>query len=161
MGVRRRQDLAPGQPEAQYPRIGTYEAKLTVTYADGSTATVTTDGSPSCTLPDERETVFFGDVDSTVENLNLGACTRTTCSRTRRGVTHASFLAHVESVAKSLYDDSRIDERERARLVDAAARSQIGVDPGGYRTIFDGTQESLYDWFQAPSGRSRSSRAVR
>ncbi|SIQ11912.1 PKD domain-containing protein [Cellulosimicrobium aquatile] len=141
-------------PKHKYPRIGTYEAKLTVTYADGSTATVTTDGSPSCTLPDERETVFFGDVDSTVENLDLGACTMNDLFQDEKEWrTHARFLAHVESVAKSLYDDSRIDERERARLVDAAARSQIGVDPGGYRTIFDGTQESLYDWFQAPSGK--------
>ena len=47
----------PANPTPQSPRRGTYEAKLTVTYADGSTATVTTDGSPSCTLPDERETV--------------------------------------------------------------------------------------------------------
>ena len=141
-------------PKHKYPRVKNYEAKLTVTYADGTTATVTTDGSPSCTLPDDRETVFFGEVDSTVENRDLGACNIADLFQDEKEWrSHARFLAHVESVAKSLYDDSRISDRERARLVDAAARSQIGAYPGGYRTIFDGTEASLYDWFQAPGGK--------
>ncbi|MEK8225463.1 family 16 glycoside hydrolase [Oerskovia sp. M15] len=85
---------------------------------------------------------------------NWAAARSTTCSRTRRsGRTLAQFLRHVKAVAKGLIDDSRISGKERQALVNAAARSQIGVEPGGYRTIFDGTQDSLFDWVQLPGGK--------
>ena len=141
-------------PRHTYKRVGEYEAKLTVTYADGSTATVTADASTVCTLPDERETVFFGDFDSGVENLDLGGCTMNDLFQDEKEYkSHAQFLRHVREVAKQLFDDSRITGKQRQALIDAAARSQIGVDPGGYRTIFDGTQESLFDWTQLPGGK--------
>ncbi|WP_253181983.1 ThuA domain-containing protein [Cellulosimicrobium cellulans] len=140
-------------PQHTYQRIGQYEATLTVTYADGSTETVTTDSSTTCTLPDTRPTVFFGDFDSHVENLDLGGCTMNDLFQDEKEWdNHKQFLRHVRSVAKQLFDDSRITGAQRNALVNAAARSQIGVDPGGYRTIFDGTEESLFDWVQAPSG---------
>ncbi|WP_265521579.1 ThuA domain-containing protein [Oerskovia flava] len=141
-------------PRHTYPRVGEYEATLTVTYADGTTATVTADASTTCTLPDDRETVFFGEFDSGVPNLDLGGCTIADLFQDEKEWdTHQKFLRHVRSVAKSLFDDSRITGAQRNALVNAAARSQIGVDPGGYRTIFDGTKESLFDWVQLPGGR--------
>ncbi|MCK0116107.1 ThuA domain-containing protein [Isoptericola sp. S6320L] len=141
-------------PEHTYPRVGDYEATLTVTYADGTKSRTTADAATTCTLPDDRDTVFFGDTDSGVENVDLGGCTiNDLIQDEKEWRTHQQFLRHVKSVSRGLFDDGEISRRERRDLVDWAARSQIGVEPGGYRTIFDGTRDSLFDWEQAPGGR--------
>ena len=141
-------------PRHTYARVGSYDARLTVTYADGSTATVGTEAATTCTLPDDRATVWFGDVDSGVANDDLGGCTVNDLFQDEKEwKNHTQFLRHVKEVARGLLDDGRVTGKERQALVNAAARSQIGVEPGGYRTIFDGTRESLYDWVQLPDGR--------
>ncbi|MBD8078638.1 ThuA domain-containing protein [Cellulosimicrobium arenosum] len=159
-GVSYRWDFGDGttstaaNPEHTYPRVGDYEATLQVTYADGSKATVTTDASTTCTLPDDRDTVWFRDTDSGVENIDLGGCTINDLIQDEQEYNnHNQFLRHVRSVAKGLLEDGRITRSERQKLVDWAARSQIGVEPGGYRTIFNGTEDSLFDWTQLPGGK--------
>nr|WP_218566076.1 ThuA domain-containing protein [Vallicoccus soli] len=159
-GVAYRWDFGDGttstqaNPRHTYARVGSYEATLTVTYADGSTATVTADATTTCTIPDDRGTVWFGDVDSGVANDDLGGCTVNDLFQDEKEwASHNQFLRHVKGVAAGLFEDSRITRKERQALVNAAARSQIGVEPGGYRTIFDGTRESLRDWVQLPGGR--------
>jgi hypothetical protein len=134
--------------------VKAYTATLTVTYADGTTSTTTTKVGISCAVPDDRETVFFGTVDSGVANDDLGGCTTNDLVQDdAQWATHQQFLRHVQGVAKQLFQDGRITRRERTALVNAAARSQIGVKPGGYVRIFDGTRESLRGWTQAPGGR--------
>lgn len=141
-------------PRHTYARVGSHEATLTVTYADGTTATATADATSTCTIPDGRKTVFFGEVDSGVANADLGGCTINDLFQDEKEwKNHNQFLQHVKAVAKGLVDDGRIKGAERRDLVNAAARSQIGVEPGGYRTIFDGTEKSLFDWVQLPGGK--------
>ena len=47
-------------PRHTYARTGKYTAKLTVTYADGETATVQTAVTVGCAAPDTRATVCRG-----------------------------------------------------------------------------------------------------
>ncbi len=159
-GVSYRWDFGDGttstqaDPRHTYARVKAYTATLTVTYADGTTSTTTTKVGISCAVPDDRETVFFGTVDSGVANDDLGGCTTNDLVQDdAQWATHQQFLRHVQGVAKQLFQDGRITRRERTALVNAAARSQIGVKPGGYVRIFDGTRESLRGWTQAPGGR--------
>ena len=158
-GVAYRWDFGDGasstqaDPRHTYDRVDDYTATLVVTYADGETATVSTAVSISCALPDDRATVFFGDTDSGVTNYDLGGCTvKDLIDDEGEWTSHGEFLRHVKAVARQLSADGDITRRENNRLVNAAARSQIGKQQGGYRTIFDGTEQSLHGWTQAPGG---------
>lgn len=158
-GVAYRWDFGDGSsstdvdPRHTYARVDDYTATLTVTYADGETATTTTAVGISCAASDDRETVFFGDTDSGVTNHDLGGCTvNDLIDDEGQWDTHQQFLRHVKAVVNQLRADGVINRQASNRLVNAAARSQIGVQEGGYRTIFDGTEQSLRAWTQAPGG---------
>lgn len=158
-GVAYRWDFGDGtsstqvDPRHTYDSVDDYTATLTVTYADGETATVSTAVDISCAVPDTRATVFFGSTDSGVANTDLGGCTvNDLIDDEGDWDTHRQFLRHVKAVVAQLRADGDIDRRTANRLVNAAARSQIGQQAGGYRTIFDGTEQSLRAWTQAPGG---------
>ena len=141
-------------PRHTYARVADRTATLTVTYADGEKATVDVPVSISCTVPDDRETVFSGDVDSGVANDDLGGCTvNDLILDDSEWGSHQEYLRHVRTVTRQLRADGVLTGKEVTAVVNAAARSQIGVRAGGYRTIFDGTAESLRGWTQAPGGR--------
>ncbi|MEZ7005360.1 OmpL47-type beta-barrel domain-containing protein [Streptomyces sp. AD55] len=112
--------------------------------------------APPCPEYDERRTVFVGTVDSGVPN-------RVTDNRCRIGeliedekewTSHALFLKHVKSVLDRLRKDGVVDQREHRAITDAAGQSGIGR-PGqteGYRSLFDGTAESLAKWEHVGGG---------
>jgi Rib/alpha/Esp surface antigen-like repeat protein len=142
-------------PRHTYAAAGTYTATLTVTYADGETATVSTEVAVECAVPDARDTVWFRDSDTGVTNHETaGGCTINDLIDDESSYkNHGGFVSHVNDVANQLRKDGVISNRESSQLTRAAARSEIGK-PGdtGYEAIFDGTAESLLGWSQAPSG---------
>ncbi|MGK5440363.1 ThuA domain-containing protein [Micromonospora sp. URMC 105] len=160
-GVSYRWDLGDGttsteaNPRHTYARVGSYTAKLTVTYADGETATVRTNVTVDCAVPDRRSTVRIGDTDSGVANRTAGgACTiNDLIDDESTWADHDGFVRHVTAVADRLHRDKVINAREHGALVRTAAGSDIGrAGTTGYEPIFDGTAESLAGWSQAPSG---------
>jgi PKD repeat protein/type 1 glutamine amidotransferase len=142
-------------PRHVYARVGTYTAKLTVTYADGETATTQTTVTVGCAVPDSRSTVWLGDANTGVANRAAGGgCTiNDLIDDESAWPDHDSFVRHVTTVARTLQDDGVLNAREAGMLTRTAAGSSIGR-PGqtGYQPIFDGTAESLRAWEQAPSG---------
>ncbi|MEV4783848.1 family 16 glycoside hydrolase [Streptomyces tuirus] len=112
--------------------------------------------APDCPEYDERLTVIVGTVDSGVRN-------RVTDNRCRIGeliedekewTSQALFLKHVDSVLGALLKEGVIDQRESKAIRKAARQSGIGK-PGqteGYRTLFDGSAESLGKWQQVGGG---------
>ncbi|MFC9503247.1 OmpL47-type beta-barrel domain-containing protein [Streptomyces sp. NPDC057002] len=112
--------------------------------------------APDCPEYDERLTVIVGSVDSGVRN-------RVTDNRCRIGeliedekewTSHALFLKHVTSVLDALLKEGVIDQREYNAVRKAARQSGIGK-PGqteGYRSLFDGSAESLAKWRQVGGG---------
>ncbi|MFI9486516.1 ThuA domain-containing protein [Promicromonospora sp. NPDC052451] len=142
-------------PRHTYARVGSYEATLTVTYADGETTTLDVPVTTECTIPDDRDTVWIGDVDSGVANDDLGGCTIADLIRDEaEWDTNGRFVNHVTAVANQLLADKVITRKERTALLAAAEESGIGAEgsPTGYRWLFDGTAESLAGWRQAPGG---------
>ncbi|GAB2479297.1 hypothetical protein GCM10027063_21300 [Promicromonospora xylanilytica] len=141
-------------PRHTYDRVGAYEAKLTVTYADGETTTVDVPVETTCTIPDDRDTVWFGETDTRVQNDDLGGCTiNDLINDEREWDTNGRFVNHVTDVADQLLADGVITRTEHKKLLRAASQSGIGADgTTGYRWLFDGTAESLADWRQAPGG---------
>ncbi|MEV4709663.1 ThuA domain-containing protein [Actinoplanes sp. NPDC049316] len=142
-------------PRHAYARTGTYTAKLTVTYADGETATTQTTVTVGCAVPDDRGTVWIEGTDTGVANKQAGGgCTISDLiDDESTWPDHDSFVRHVTTVANTLQRDGVITGREAGALTRAAAGSEVGR-PGhkGYEPIFDGTAESLLGWQQAPSG---------
>jgi hypothetical protein len=143
-------------PRHTYARPGTYTARLTVTYANGETATTQTTVTAGCAVPDGRASVWLGDADTGVANRQVGeGCTINDLIDDESGwADHDGFVRHVTAVARTLQDDGLITGREAGALTRAAAGSDIGR-PGhttGYQAIFDGTADSLRSWEQAPSG---------
>lgn len=141
-------------PRHTYDRIDDYTATLTVTYADGTTETVETAVVIECAVPDARETVWIGDVDTGVANDDLGGCTIADLINDEgEWETHGAFIRHVNELVRQLKNDGVITGREGAQLSSGATRSEVGR-PGhtGYRWLFDGTSASLEDWRQAPGG---------
>ncbi|MEV7083306.1 family 16 glycoside hydrolase [Streptomyces sp. NPDC093516] len=133
-------------------KAGNTSAARTVTF------TVVSGGvpAPNCPEYDERLTVFVGTVDSGVRN-------RVTDNRCRIGeliedekewTSHALFLKHVTSVLDALLKEGVIDQREYSAVRKAARQSGIGK-PGqteGYRSLFDGSAESLAKWQHVGGG---------
>ncbi len=138
-------------PVHTYARTGTYTARLTVTYADGTTSTVTTTVTVGCAVPDARSTVFLGDTDTGVANKALGGgCTLNDLIDDESAwASHDAFVRHVDAVVTA----AGLSPRDSGALTRAAAASPIG-NPGhkGYEPLFDGTAQSLLGWEQAPSG---------
>jgi glucose/arabinose dehydrogenase/type 1 glutamine amidotransferase len=142
-------------PRHTYERVDTYTAKLTVTYADGETATTTVDASIGCVVPDDRSTVWIGDVDTGVSNHSVGGdCTvNDLVYDEQQWPSHGAFVSHVREVTNQLRQDGVLDSSEVTRITRVAARSDIGAKgTSGYVPIFDGTKQSLNGWTQAPSG---------
>ncbi|MBQ0825773.1 OmpL47-type beta-barrel domain-containing protein [Streptomyces tagetis] len=133
-------------------KAGNTSQPLTVSF----TVVAGTVPAPPCPEYDERRTVFVGTVDSGVPN-------RVTDNRCRIGeliedekewTSHALFLKHVKTVLDQLRKDGVIDQREHRAITDAAGQSGIGR-PGqteGYRSLFDGTAESLAKWQHVGGG---------
>ncbi|WP_052436188.1 ThuA domain-containing protein [Georgenia sp. SUBG003] len=141
-------------PRHTYAKVGTYTATLTVTYADGETATTTTEVKIACVSPDARDTVWIGDTDTGVKNHDLGGCTiNDLIDDEGQWEDHGDFVDHVGDVVDHLKKDGVISGKDKGRLTSAAARSDVGKKGySGYETIFDGTAESLEGWTQAPGG---------
>ncbi|MET0133333.1 MAG: ThuA domain-containing protein [Kibdelosporangium sp.] len=158
-GVSYRWDFGDGassteaNPRHTYAKVGTYNAKLTVTYADGEVAVVPTVVNVGCAVPDSRGTVWLGDTDSGVTNDQVGGgCTiNDLLDDEGQWEDHGAFVRHVTALADQLERDGVINSRENSALTRAASSSDIGK-PGntGYESIFDGT--STNGWLQAPSG---------
>ncbi|MEV8507167.1 ThuA domain-containing protein [Actinoplanes sp. NPDC051475] len=142
-------------PRHAYARTGTYTAKLTVTYADGETATTQTTVTVGCAVPDDRGTVWIGDADTGVPNRQAGGgCTiNDLIDDESTWPDHDSFVRHVTTVTDTLQRDGVLSGREAGTLTRTAAGSPIGR-PGhhGYEPLYDGTAESLRAWEQAGPG---------
>ncbi|WP_437089592.1 OmpL47-type beta-barrel domain-containing protein [Streptomyces sp. enrichment culture] len=121
--------------------------------------TVVTGGgvpAPPCPEYDERLTVIVGTVDSGVPNrvTNNRCRINELIEDEREWTSHALFLKHVREVTARLLAEGVIDQRELKAVRAAARESGIGT-PGqteGYRTIMDGTAESLAKWEQVGGG---------
>lgn len=159
-GVAWEWDFGDGQtsteadPRHTYSSVDDYTATLTVTYADGSTETIETEVSIECAVPDARDTVWIGDVDTGVENRDLGGCTiADLINDEAQWDNHGAFIRHVDDVIQQLRENDAIAGREGGKLRNGAINSEVGT-PGdtGYRWLFDGTAESLDGWSQAPGG---------
>jgi PKD repeat protein len=160
-GVSYRWDFGDGSSSAEadprhvYARVGTYTAKLTVTYADGETQTVTSTVNVGCLVSDSRSTVFMGDTNSGVANKSVGGgCTINDLIDDESAYPdHGTFVRYVNTVTDQLQKDGVITGRENGDLVRAAASSNIGTAANtGYKSIYDGTADSLKAWSQAPDG---------
>jgi PKD repeat protein/glucose/arabinose dehydrogenase/type 1 glutamine amidotransferase len=160
-GVSYRWDFGDGgtsteaDPQHVYAKTGNYTAKLTVTYGNGDTSTVTTAVSVGCAVPDSRTTVWLGDTDTEVPNKAAGGgCTvNDLIDDESAWEDHDSFVRHVTTVAKQLEKDRVLTARESGTLTRSAAGSDIGrTGYKSYESIFNGTAESLRGWAQAPSG---------
>lgn len=142
-------------PRHAYTRVGPYTAKLTVTYADGETATIRRSINVGCVLSDPNKKVTLGDTDTKVTNKNVGGGCKVDdlIDDESTWATHNAFVKHVEKVTAQLRRLGILSRKQQDRLNHAAKKSPIGR-PGttGYDAIFDGTDASLRGWAQAPSG---------
>ncbi|TMR25146.1 hypothetical protein ETD86_02020 [Nonomuraea turkmeniaca] len=84
----------------------------------------------TCPGSDERATVFIGDQDTGVANPDDGAgCTVADLLRAgEQWESHAAFVAHATKTAETLARKRVLSRRDAARLVVAAARSDVGRD---------------------------------
>ncbi|AYY15444.1 DUF1080 domain-containing protein [Actinobacteria bacterium YIM 96077] len=142
-------------PRHTYETPGTYTATLTVMYADGETATTTTEVTVECAVPDTRDTVQIRDAGTGVPNHEVGGdCTiNDLIDDEGDWSSHGAFVEHVNDVANRLKSDGVISGKEKGMLTRTAAKSDIGKKGDtGYEAIFDGTAESLLGWSQAPGG---------
>src|SRR5262249_467277 len=140
-------------PTHSYPRYGTYQATLKVTYADGEVDTGTIATTAGCAAPDARPTVWMLDKNTGVANhADAGARTvNDLIDDEGSWSNHGEFVSHVAGVVNQLRTDSVISAVESDQLMTAAGESDVGK-VAGYASIFDGTAQSLADWRQAPSG---------
>lgn len=160
-GVSYRWDFGDGttsneaNPTHTYDSLGTYTATLTVTYADGETATTEVEVNVRCPVPDDRSTVWFRDTDTGVTNHQIGGdCTINDLIYDEKDWSkHGAFVSHVNDLTGKLRKDGVISGREKGTLSRAAGKSDIGKKGNsGYEPVFDGTAQSLEGWTQAPSG---------
>ncbi|PUB25581.1 PKD domain-containing protein [Promicromonospora sp. AC04] len=141
-------------PRHTYIRVGSYDATLTVTYADGETREVEVPATTTCTIPDDRRNVWLGATKTSVRSVDLGGCTiNDLINDEGEWDTNGRFVNHVTAVAKQLVADQVITKLAQTKLVQAAKASGIGAEGStGYRWLFDGTAQSLAGWRQAPGG---------
>ncbi|MGI5183257.1 ThuA domain-containing protein [Dactylosporangium sp. CA-152071] len=160
-GVSWRWDFGDGgtsteaNPRHTYAKVGSYTAKLTVTYAGGATVEVRTTVDVDCAVPDSGATVRLGDTDTGVANRTAGGhCTiDDLIDDESTWADHDGFVRHVSAVADRLVAAGVLNGREAGTLTRTAAAGPIGrTGNTGYDAIFDGTPESLRGWVQAPSG---------
>ncbi|MGV9560061.1 OmpL47-type beta-barrel domain-containing protein [Streptomyces sp. NPDC003522] len=112
--------------------------------------------APPCPEWDERSTVIVGTVDTGVPNRVTDDRCRINelIEDEREWTSHALFLKHVRAVLDALLRAGVVDEREHGAVLDAARASGIGR-PGqteGYRTIMDGSAESVARWEHVGGG---------
>jgi len=142
-------------PRHVYTRVGPFTAKLIVTYADSTTATIRVAVNVGCASSEPNTTVTFGDTDTKVVNKNAGGGCKVDdmIDDDSTWATHAAFVNHVAAVVQRLKNLGILNASQQTKLNDAAKASNIGK-PGttGYDAIFDGTDQSLLGWAQAPSG---------
>ena len=141
-------------PAHTYTKGGTFTAKLTVTYADGETATTEQDVKVTCPAPDARETVRFLGRDTGVANESVGGKCTVNDVVDDEGTwgSHDGFVKYVETLAQRMADDGPLNDTEQYALERAAAASDVGV-ANAYEPIFNGTAASLKKWEQAPGGK--------
>ena len=140
-------------PVHTYTEGGTYTVTLTVTYADGETATVEGQTAVACPAPDARDTVWLLDQDTGIANEDVreGCTLNDVIDDESAWGTHAEFVTYVQRLAARLEADGAINPTQQWTLERAAASSAVGRSPG-YAPIFDGTEASLAGWEQAPDG---------
>ncbi|SFP03313.1 Ig-like domain (group 3) [Amycolatopsis arida] len=92
------------------------------------TFTVVAADSDACPGSDVRPTVVIGNHDSTVANVDTGnGCTiNDLIDEHGEYANHGQFVKHVRQVTADLVARGVISEQERARIVRAAARSDVG-----------------------------------
>lgn len=141
-------------PRHTYARVGSYTARLTVSYADGEKASTTTAVNVGCAVSDSRTTVWIGDTDTGVANKPVGSgCTvNDLIDDESLWTDHSDFVRHVSDGTNPL-PDAVLSARDKGTITRVAAASNIGK-PGstGYVQLFDGTNDSFRDWAQAPGG---------
>ena len=101
------------------------------------TFTVVASGpGPNCPEPDTSPTVVLGTVDSGVANRAVaGNCTiDDLIEDEREWPNHGEFVKHVQMVAGHLRHHGLIDEKEKAALSRAAARSDVGKPGSPHRS---------------------------
>ena len=143
-------------PRHTYLRAGAHTARLTVTYADGKSATTRLAVNVGCVVGDPAKTVHIGDDDTGVGNRNAGGGCKVDDlidDESTWASGHKSFVDHAKAATAQLAELGIITPAEQAKIDEAATNSKIG-NPGvtGYEPIFDGTAESLAAWEQAPDG---------
>ena len=143
-------------PTHTYAELGTYTATLTITYADGETATTKVEVKVGCTVPDDRSTVWVRDTDTGISNDEVGnGCTiNDLIYDEQEWSSHGAFVSHVNDVANRLKQDGVLSGREKGKLSRAAAKSDIGKKGvTGYESIFNGTRQSLEGWTHLGPGK--------
>jgi hypothetical protein len=96
---------------------------------DGSvTFSVIASDSDGCPGSDIRDTVIIGDNDSTVANVDTGdGCTiNDLIDEDGEYANHGKFVKHVRQVTDALVADGIISDQEKGRIMNAAARSDVG-----------------------------------
>ncbi|MGI5160098.1 ThuA domain-containing protein [Microbispora sp. CA-102843] len=140
-------------PTHTYANLGSYKAKLKVTYANGEVATGEIDVNTGCPAPDSRPNVMLLDTDTGVANrVAGGGCTINDLIDDERTWSNQSdFVSHLNDVVTQLRKDGVIDDKEASAISKAAGQSNIGKTKG-YETIFDGTPQSFQGWTMAGAG---------
>ncbi|MFD8498556.1 OmpL47-type beta-barrel domain-containing protein [Amycolatopsis sp. NPDC059657] len=89
----------------------------------------------ACPDSDLRETVIIGDVDSQVENIDIGnGCTiNDVIDENAEYASHDSFVRHVKAVTAELVDNGVLASADRGRIVTAALESSVGGSPSSLR----------------------------
>ncbi|GAB3432953.1 hypothetical protein GCM10027436_08600 [Actinophytocola sediminis] len=142
-------------PTHTYKRVGPFTAKLTVTYADGETATTRTNVNVGCVVSDPNTTVTLLDANTTVQNKNVGGGCKVDdlIDDEITWVGHTKFVNHVKGVTKQLKQLGILNANQKDKLDAAAAASNIGrAGVRGYDALYNGLPASLNAWRQAPGG---------
>ncbi len=143
-------------PKHTYTRTGPFTAKLTTTYADGTSEVSRTAVNVGCVTSDPNKTVTIGDIDTTVQNKNVGGGCKVDdlIDDDSTWSSHAGFVFHVETVTDNLVDLGILNRNQADTIVAAADSSNIGnAGVYGYDALYDGTADSFRNWAQAPDGK--------